>query len=687
MTAAALVLKPYAIPRVTWDAIVRALRVGLESLRAVPPMRHSEWAAKHFKLAGESSHQRGGWEAWPFQIGILDFMGDDDIYELDVFKSKRVGYTKCLTSSIGFDIYRRRNQALWQPTDDDRDSFVKTEVDPMLDGVAVLRSARRLSKDADDTIKYKQFRDSVLHLLGGKAARAYRRITVASAKLDELSAFDQQIEKSADPFTLAEGRLEGAPFPKIICGSTPRLKGLCHLEARTELADAFMRYHIVCKHCGVEHPLIWGSTKVAHGIKWDKGQPETARHVCPHCLKSITQADYLANWVGAWVCDRTGMRYGADGQWRTADGKPCKPPRHVAVHVWAAYSPQREWSDIARQSIAAKRKLEAGDHGPMQGFVNETLAQTWEVEGERTEEHALQRRAEPYPLGVVPVGALKLTAGVDVQGNRWEVNVWGWGAGLESWIVDDQVFEGNPADDRDWEQLAIYLRRRYPSAWNGALMGIDAISIDSGHHTQAVYNFVRQQQASMRIHAIKGSSEEGRPIKGSATPVEITWRGQKWPAGLKLWVIGVDSAKDLLHGQLAIEKPGPGYVHFSADLPREWYQQLTAEQRIPALVQGAHSMRWVKRRPRNEKLDCRNYALHAAYMLGLHTMTDAAWARLQAIVQPPPDLFSPAPIVVPADQPDPAVDGADSTAPSPRVPLPAAAPASRNNTRAEGRAW
>jgi len=449
VTAAALVLKPYAIPRVTWDAIVRALRVGLESLRAVPPMRHSEWAAKHFKLAGESSHQRGGWEAWPFQIGILDFMGDDDIYELDVFKSKRVGYTKCLTSSIGFDIYRRRNQALWQPTDDDRDSFVKTEVDPMLDGVAVLRSARRLSKDADDTIKYKQFRDSVLHLLGGKAARAYRRITVASAKLDELSAFDQQIEKSADPFTLAEGRLEGAPFPKIICGSTPRLKGLCHLEARTELADAFMRYHIVCKHCGVEHPLIWGSTKVAHGIKWDKGQPETARHVCPHCLKSITQADYLANWVGAWVCDRTGMRYGADGQWRTADGKPCKPPRHVAVHVWAAYSPQREWSDIARQSIAAKRKLEAGDHGPMQGFVNETLAQTWEVEGERTEEHALQRRAEPYPLGVVPVGALKLTAGVDVQGNRWEVNVWGWGAGLESWIVDDQVFEGNPADDRD----------------------------------------------------------------------------------------------------------------------------------------------------------------------------------------------------------------------------------------------
>ena len=113
-------------------------------------------------------------------------------------------------------------------------------------------------------------------------------------------------------------------------------------------------------------------------------------------------------------------------------------------------------------------------------------------------------------------------------------------------------------------------------------------------------------------------------------------------------MIGVDTAKDLLHGQLSIAQPGPGYVHFSQDLPREWYEQLTAEQRIVTRAQGGESMRWVKRRPRNEKLDCRNYATHAAHMLGLHTMGDAAWQRLEALVQPPPDLFSPRPIEVPA---------------------------------------
>lgn len=141
MTAAAVIERSrVVVPPATRDAVLRAVRVGLESLRALPPMRLSDWAQEHFVLAGDSSHQRGRWKAWPFQIGIMDAMSCDDIAEVDVFKSKRVGYTKILTASIGFDAaHRRRNQALWQPTDDDRDSFVKSEVEPMIEGVPAVR--------------------------------------------------------------------------------------------------------------------------------------------------------------------------------------------------------------------------------------------------------------------------------------------------------------------------------------------------------------------------------------------------------------------------------------------------------------------------------------------------------------------------------------------------------------------
>ncbi len=631
-----------SVPAETRAAIKSAVRLGLDSLKAEPPQRLSDWARDNFKLAGESSHQKGDWEAWPVQIGWMDAFSNDDIEHVDVQKSKRVGYTKTVTAFIAYNIaHRRRKQAVWQPTDDDRDSFVKSEVDPVIDQVKAVKAARRKAKGVEDTIKLKSFRDSVAHFLGGKAARAYRRITVAVAMLDEWSGFDWIIEKSSDPGTLAKGRLEGAPFPKFVGGSTPRVKGLCHVERSRLNADADMRYNIRCPSCGEEHALEWGGKDKAYGFKWTKGQPETVRHFCPHCGEGIQQGDYLRNWVGAWICTKTGIRYGADQVWRDPSGQPIRPPRHVAFQVWTAYSPQRAWTDIIREFEAANASLKAGDVGPMQGFVNETLGQTWELAGERTDEHALQQRAEPYALGVVPVGGMVLTAGVDVQRNRWEIAVWAWGRGMESWVVDHHIIEGNPASDDDWGQVTTYLQRRYVQAWHGGSLGISAISIDSSDQTQAVYNWVRVAQHRLpTLRAIKGSSEENKPVLGPCSLQEVNWRGVKFKAGVKLWVVGVDTAKDLLLGQLAITEPGPGCVHFSQDLPREWFEQLTAEQRILTKVSGRDAYRWVKRRPRNEVLDCRNYALHAAMSLGLHKYTEAKWAQLEAAVQPVADLFS-----------------------------------------------
>jgi phage terminase large subunit GpA-like protein len=213
---------------------------------------------------------------------------------------------------------------------------------------------------------------------------------------------------------------------------------------------------------------------------------------------------------------------------------------------------------------------------------------------------------------------------------------------MESWVVDHHIIDGNPSSDEDWENVTTYLQRRYPQVWGGGNMGISAITIDSSDQTQSVYNWVRRNTHTFPcLRAIKGSSEEHKPILGPSSSQEVNWRGQKWPNGIKLWSIGVDTAKDLLLGQLAIIKPGPGFVHFSDQLPREWFEQLTAEQRILAKVAGRDAYKWVKRRQRNEVLDCRNYAIHAAFSLGLHNYTDKRWTALETAVQPVnDDLFS-----------------------------------------------
>lgn len=642
-------------PRETVRAIVRGVSAGVAPLRTLPPMTLSEWAAEHFFLSAEGSHMQGRWEAYPFQCGWMDAFSNDDIEEVTLQKAKRVGYTKTLLAFIAYNAaHRRRKQALWQPTDDDRDSFVKSEVEPMIRDVAAVRAVQ-IRRGADDTMKLKAFMGSLLHLLGGKAARAYRRITTAVSMLDEADGFDQQIEKSADPITLARGRLEGAPFPKLIAGSTPRIKHLSHVEHRVQQAEAVMRYHIDCPRCGIDHPLDFGSKKQVHGMKWQAGQPDTVRHVCPHCHESITQADYLAAMPGGqWVDAQRRYTYGQDAVWRDGVGMPCKAPRHVAFLIWTAYSPQRGWPDIAREFLEAKVKLKAGDVGPMQGFMNETLGETWEMRSDSADEHELMNRPHTYQVGTVPRGCLMLGAGIDTQDNRLEVVVWGFGRGEEMWVIDYQVIEGDPALDSTWHRLDDLLGARYPQVGRQGSLGIDAAAVDiGGHFTHAVYSYTRTR-GHRRIVPVHGSRFDGRPIKGRSQPQDINWRGKIIKAGVKLWEVGTDTAKDLLHARLKIEMPGPGYVHFPDGLPLEFYKQLTAEGRMPQKTSTGEVYRWVKRRARNEVLDCTVYAIFCSHLLDLHRYTEKTWDRLQAAVEPELGLFddmppSPMPAVAPAD--------------------------------------
>lgn len=658
----------------TLRSVLNAVVSGMAPLLAVPPMTLSAWAAQHFYLSAEASHTQGRWVAYPFQCGWMDAFGNDDVEEVTVRKAKRLGYTKTLLAFIAYNAaHRRRKQALWQPTDDDRDSFVKSEVDPMLRDVEALRPVLLGSKE--DTLKLKSFLGSVLHILGGKAARAYRRITVAVAMLDEVDGFDQKIEKSSDPITLARGRLEGAPFPKLIAGSTPRVKGLSHIEYREEHADARMRYHVVCPHCGVSHPLIWGGKKVAHGFKWDGADQETVRHRCPHCRNSITQADYLRIWdAGAeWVSDCGQYRYGQDGQWRNAQGEPIRPPRHVAFHVWTAYSPQRSWVDIVREFLEASAKAKAGETAPLEGFVNETLGELWEETVEKADEHALARRAEDYRRFTIPLGGLVLVAGVDVQDNRFEVVVWAIGRGEEMWAVDYSVILANPADEREWDKLDAYRETVFSHA-SGQALRVEAMAVDTGgHFTHQAYNYCRLRERQ-RVFAVRGDPQPSKMVKGKATIQDVNWRGQVLKRGVRLWYVGTDTAKDLIYGRLCVTQPGPGFVHFSKDLPPEFYHQLTAESRMPQKTARGVEFKWVNlKRARNEVLDCTVYAIFCTHALGLHTYTERMWSKLEEAVQPRnADLFAAAD--VPRDLSMPAVVEAGTQRPQPTLHRPSRRP-------------
>ncbi|MGY6214973.1 phage terminase large subunit family protein [Methylolobus aquaticus] len=604
--------------------VVSAVASGLEPLRVEAPVTLSGWAARHFYLSAESSYTEGRFVAYPFQVAIMDCMGHDDIVEIDFMKSARVGYTKMVLAAVGyFAEHKKRNQALWQPSDADRDEFTKVELEPMLRDVPIMEKIfpAFLARHKDNTLKAKKFLTGMLHLRGGTAAKNYRRISVDVCILDELDGFDQDIEGEGSPFLLAFKRLEGAVFPKIIAGTTPKTKNLSHIEDRVKRAQEVFVRHIPCPHCGHMHPITWGGKgekKDPTGFVWRDDDPETAGHICPGCGVIYTQSEYLSVWDrGRWINPSTGVSVDPGPVFRDAEGEVIPAPAHVAFLIWTAYSPQATWPGIVREFVAARARAATGDKTALKTFTNTTLGEPYEEEVEKGDAQELMRRVEPYPLRTCPREVLVLVAFVDVQGDRFELVVWGVGRGEQMWVIDYRILDDvNPFVDEQWEQLDEHLARKYRHA-GGGVMGIEITGVDTGYATHQAYRFCRQRDRK-RVHATKGETQDNRPIKSRRTLVDVRQRsGKPIRNGCKLHWIGTDAAKDTIWGRLQVEAPGPGYVHFSAQLPPAFFEQLVSEVRIQRPVGGQHVYKWVKPHPttRNEVLDCTVGALWGLEML------------------------------------------------------------------------
>jgi terminase, large subunit len=626
--------------------LLDALRRGLSAFGVPEPVTLEEWAREHFYLSAESSYVEQAWSPWWFQCAIMACISHDDIREVIWRKPARVGATKIILAAILYNAHhKRRNQALWQPTDDDRDEFVKTELEPALRDVPAMLSVfpAFLRRDKDNTLQAKKFLGSILHLKGGKAAKNYRRISVDTGYLDEYDAFDANIEKEGDPGTLAAKRVEGATFGKMVFASTPKLDGFSNIQKREREADLHVTPTIPCPECGEYHALTWGGKDEPHGFKWTNDDPETVRHLCPHCGALIDQAQYLA------VADPETCRYQAEdgttldrrGVFRNAAGEIIRPPERIAfVGVWSAYSPNVSWISIVRDFIAARRDWSEGKKEKMQAFKNTTLGEYWAEEFEKTDENELRQRAEPFPLERVPRGAVLLLAGIDTQPNRLECVVWGYGRGCEKWTVAHRIFFGNPDEDEVWHDLEEFLFETDFHHASGTRLRIAGAAIDTrGHNTHAVYNFCAKH-ARRKVFAIGGRSGREKHIRDGASKVDIDWKGRLRKNGLVLWWVGTNHAKDLIYGRLQITRPGPGYMHFSQELTDEFFKQFTGEARTTRRTTRGDESTWTATRKRVETWDCTVYTVWLETYFELSKKGSKFWDDLEAKVQPAvKDLF------------------------------------------------
>jgi len=606
-----------------YDGEADLIRAWTRGLAPDPALTVSEWADRYRILSSRASSEAGRYrtDRTPYMRAIMDALSPSHPARRVVFmKAAQVGATEAGNNWIGYCIHQAPGPFLAvQPTTDLAKRLSQQRIDPLVEECPELRAlimpAR--ARDSGNTVLAKRFAGGQLILTGANSAVGLRSMPARWLFLDEVDAYPGDVEGEGDPVALADARTRTFGHRrKVFMVSTPTIKGLSRIEREFEGTDQ-RRYFVPCPHC--DH-MQWLRFE---RLIWEKGRPESAEYVCENCERRIAEHHKTAMLArGEW----RGIATGAD-------------PFVIGFHISGLYSPVGwlSWAQIAREWEAAQ-----GNDAALKTAKNTLLGETWQERGEAPDWKRLYEREKEHALRVVPWGALVLTAGADVQHDRIEVDVWAWSRGLESWLVDHIVIDGDTSRQTAWDDLTRLLTAEWQHE-GGAQMRIARLAIDSGdgRSTSQVYAWVRRFGAGVAA-AIKGVDgfDRSAPVDGP-TFVDATEDGRKIRRGVRLWKVSVAVFKSETYRFLRLERPTTeeladgvtfpdGFIHLPLGISAEWVKQLTAEQLVTVRDRrGFTKLEWRQMRERNEALDCRVYARAAAWMLGIDRWQEAKWKSLE----------------------------------------------------------
>ena len=554
----------------------------MKALAPPPELKISEWADQYRVLSREASAEAGGWstERAEYQRGIMDAITDEKIDEVVVMSSAQVGKTEIILNTIGYYISQDASPIMCiQPTLDMAATFSKDRLSPMLRDTPVLANKVKdpRSRDSNNTTYHKTFEGGHITLVGSNSAASLASRPIRVLLFDEVDRYT--VTSEGDSIALAKKRAMTFWNKKTVMVSTPTNEGSSRIASAFEETDK-REFYVPCHECGEEQVLKWKN------VNWEQDKPQTAVYICEHCGVVWDDADrFRAIRRGSWqatmpeVVGKAGFR------------------------LSGLYSPWTSLESAVKDFLEAKKLPET-----LRVFVNSFLGETWTDEGERVDDFDIASHREDYGEKV-PEGVVILTAGADLQSDRIEVEICGFGADEETWSIDFRTFYGDPNSADVWAELDAYLQLTWERE-DGVQLGIKGTCIDSGgHHTQAVYKFCKPR-LGRRIFAIKGIGGEGKPLINGRPSTNNNLK-------CKLWSIGVDTAKEIVYSRLKIKEQGAGYCHFPKHYTDEYFKQLTAEKVVKKYHKGFHRREWIKVRPRNEALDCRVYALAALNIMGI----------------------------------------------------------------------
>lgn len=598
-------------------------RIAKLALRPLPNLSVSDWADNYRMLSAEASAEPGRWrtDRAPYQREIMNAFTDYKIWKIAVMSASQIGKSDIMNNVIGrYSHLAPAPIMMIQPTIEMAQDYSKSRIAPMIRDTKVLREIYRdvKTRETGNTILSKIFPGGRL-IMGGAnspAGLASRPIKILLA--DEVDRFPDSAGTEGDPVDLAAKRMTTFWDKRLGLFSTPTIAGESRIEEEY-LQGTQEEWQHECPNCGEYHLLTHRQMVTDHQTVVDK---KGNKHATVHSVK--------------WRCPDCGFSY-TEEQMRRAPQKfvaqnasaLAKGVRSFFVNCWT--SPWLTWAGVMQEWLEAE-----GDPEREKVVVNTRFGEPYERKGAFESTDKFLQRREPYGAEL-PDGVLILTAAVDVQDNRLEYEICGWGKGEECWGIKKGIILGVPENQEVWAALDEQLDREYRFK-NGTGLIVPRTFIDSGgHYTKEVYAYSLRRLAR-QCFAVKGASTAGVPIIHKYAKV-TTVRGRTIP----LVLIGTDSGKQYVMDRLSISVPGPKYFHFPLDKQENeavseilwnrgyddiYFRGLIAEQKVARKKNGRVVWQWenIAKDKRNEPLDLRVYNLAC-----LHSM-NVDWEQLEQLV-------------------------------------------------------
>lgn len=598
--------------RSTLSLVCVALALGIAPDPVVVP---SAWAADSIVVPdGPYAGTKWSHDVAPYLVEIMDTLSTEDpATRLAVRKSAQTGFTTVGIAWLGLIADQAPARVLAvQPTVDAAKDFNREKLQPTIEASPKLRAKIADQKSRDgrgSTMLTKSFPGGSITITGANSSVGLRSKTVRYALCDEVDDWPADLDGQGDPMRMVEARqmsfLATGRYKRFEI-STPTIKGASRIDKAFDGGDQRL-FHVPCPHCGHEQPLVF------ENLRFEEAYPFNAHYVCAAngcVIDHHEKRDMLAR--GRWIATEPG------------------PGRYPSWHIDTLSSPFVTWNDIAKAWVESRN-----DPTAEKTFENLWLGRSYEVQGEAPAWQSLQRRAQTigsHAAGEAAPWMLVLTAGVDVQADRLEVGVWGWGVGRVCGLVEHVVLPGDTNAPDVWLALNELWGREYQTSI-GQTRRLECTAVDSGFRPTMVYDWTRAKPQTI---SVKGYSKRSDWAIGQPKKMTYTPRGKLSKASAMNWMVGTWYLKAEIYGCLNLEGPDdsgnvpPNFIHLPTGLDDEVFKQLTSEKLVLEKKRGgAESYEW-KRDPqvRNEVLDCAVYARAAAYHLGLWRLSAADWEKL-----------------------------------------------------------